>query len=515
MKGMMLLLLFGALLSSPMVNAQTNSTLQNKLSYPVTKKMSNPLFVDLGSSMYGIDSIGHFYSADPSAHVWTMDGKERLYVYASHDMEPARGCDRMDCYHVFSTDDMVNWTDHGEILNAADVRREGGWGIEGFMWAPDCAYNPANKTYYFYFPHPEYAADGKTHIWRVGVATSLYPDRDFKLQGYIKGTPSLIDPCIFVDDDGQPYIYVGGSSHRCFGGKLQRNDWTQLDGEMVEMTGLGDFHEATWIHKYKGKYYLSHSDNNNYHDGNRMKYAISDTPLGPWKDMGIYMYPTGVETNHGSIVEFKGKWYAFYHTGNYSGRGNLRSVCVDEIEYNEDGTLKIVQNYGTPYKGIPLSITPSAHGHILEAEHYNKGGYHYAYFKHSNTQTEGKHTYRPTDQLMNMTTQNGITYLDGMQKGEWARYTIHVEQAGQYHLDCFVASVNGKEGCFHICANGTNLTGEVIVNGANTDWQTIRLENIELQRGEQYLDLRIDAGVIHIDKIVLRYIARQIAKNTD
>ena len=96
--------------------------------------------------------------------------------------------------------------------------------------------------------------------------------------------------------------------------------------------------------------------------------------------MGIYMYPTGVETNHGSIVEFKGKWYAFYHTGNYSGRGNLRSVCVDEIEYNEDGTLKIVQNFGIPYKGIPLSIIPSAFVHILEAEHYIEGGYHYAYF---------------------------------------------------------------------------------------------------------------------------------------
>ena len=116
---------------------------------------------------------------------------------------------------------------------------------------------------------------------------------------------------------------------------------------------------------------------------------------------------------------------------------------------------------------------------------------------------------------MNISTQNGITYLDGMQKGEWARYTIHVEQAGQYYLDCFVASVNGKEASFHICANGNNLTGEVKVDGANADWQTIRLEKIELQKGEQYLDLRIDAGTINVDKIALRYIARQIANNTD
>ncbi len=91
--------------------------------------------------------ITHMYTADPSAHVW-KDG--RLYVYASHDIDPPRGCDLMDQYHVFSTNDMVHWKDHGEILRASQVpwgRKEG-----GFMWAPDCAYK--NGTYYFYFPHP-------------------------------------------------------------------------------------------------------------------------------------------------------------------------------------------------------------------------------------------------------------------------------------------------------------------------------------------------------------------------
>ena len=80
--------------------------------------------------------ITHMYTADPSAHVWE-DG--RLYVYASHDIDPPRGCDLMDRYHVFSTNDMVNWTDHGEILNSSQVS----WGRKdgGFMWAPDCAYS--------------------------------------------------------------------------------------------------------------------------------------------------------------------------------------------------------------------------------------------------------------------------------------------------------------------------------------------------------------------------------------
>nr|WP_218834979.1 family 43 glycosylhydrolase [Paenibacillus sp. E222] len=92
-------------------------------------------------------AITSIYTADPSAHVWN-DGK--IYIYASHDMDPARGCDLMDRYHVFSSEDMVHWLDEGEILRSDDVS----WGRPegGFMWAPDCAYK--NGTYYFYYPHP-------------------------------------------------------------------------------------------------------------------------------------------------------------------------------------------------------------------------------------------------------------------------------------------------------------------------------------------------------------------------
>ena len=99
----------------------------------------------------------------------------------------------------------------------------------------------------------------------------------------------------------------------------------ELDGLMQPMEGLEDFHEATWVHKYNGKYYLSYSDNHdeNWNDGvkgdNRMRYAVSDSPLGPWESKGIYMEPTDSYTNHGSIVEFKGQWYSFYHNSALSG----------------------------------------------------------------------------------------------------------------------------------------------------------------------------------------------------
>lgn len=313
--------------------------LSNSFTYPVTKSMSNPLFTGFDSPMYNSWLKGPLYTADASAHVWNIDGKEVLYVYASHDMEPALGCDRMDRYHVFSTEDMVNWTDHGEIMNAATVRKHAGWGCDGFMWAPDCVYNPANQTYYFYFPHPSNAANWNS-TWRVGVATSKYPNKEFRVVSYVEGMPAEIDPCVFIDDDGQPYIYNGGGG-KCYGGKLRKDDWTKLDGAVKSMTGLNDFHEAAWVHKRNGVYYLSYADNNP--GANRLNYATSDSPLGPWKYQGIYLGPTTCDTSHGSIVEYKGEWYAFYHTSDVSGQGNLRSVCVDKLYYNPDGTIQVVK----------------------------------------------------------------------------------------------------------------------------------------------------------------------------
>lgn len=281
--------------------------------------------------------IRNIYTADPSARVWA-DG--RLYVYASHDIAPPQGCDLMDRYHVFSTNDMKNWTDHGEILNSSQVswgRKEG-----GFMWAPDCAYK--NGTYYFYFPHPSGTEWNAT--WKIGVATSKSPASGFEVKGYIDGLKPMIDPCVFVDDDGQAYFYYGGGG-TCEAGKLKDN-MMEIDGEMKKMEGLTDFHEASWVHKKDGIYYLSYSDNHddNMKDGvsgdNRMRYATSKSPLGPWKSEGIYMDPTDSYTNHGSIVKYKGQWYSFYHNSSLSNHDWLRSICVDKLYYNADGTIKKV-----------------------------------------------------------------------------------------------------------------------------------------------------------------------------
>ena len=278
--------------------------------------------------------IAHMYTADPSARVGP-DG--RLYLYPSHDIEPNRGCDLMDQYHVFSTSDMVNWTDHGEILRASQVpwgRPEG-----GFMWAPDCIYK--NGTYYYYFPHPSGTDWGST--WKTGIATSTSPAGGFTVQGYIPGLDPLIDPNVFIDDDGQAYFYHGGGGI-CKGGKLKDN-MMEIDGSMQNMQGLVDFHEATWVFKRNGIYYLTYADNHSDATGdNRMCYATSTNPLGPWTYRGVFMDPTDSYCAHGSVVEYKGQWYVFYFNSSISHNDWLRSTCVDKLYFNEDGTIqKVVQ----------------------------------------------------------------------------------------------------------------------------------------------------------------------------
>ncbi len=146
----------------------------------------NP-FIRLDSTSYLLDPVftkgQKLYTADPSARVWNIGGTPTLFVYPSHDTEPAFGCDMMDRYHVFSTTNMVDWTDHGEIFNADSVRKA--WSLDypvtndgrkaSFLWAPDCI--EKNGTYYYYFPHPLGYPDREGwDNWRTGIATSTSPD---------------------------------------------------------------------------------------------------------------------------------------------------------------------------------------------------------------------------------------------------------------------------------------------------------------------------------------------------
>ncbi|MBM4152229.1 MAG: hypothetical protein FJ220_01725, partial [Kiritimatiellaceae bacterium] len=292
------------------------------------------------SCFAGNPFITSIYTADPSARVW---GDGRLYIYASHDDYPPTEYNKMDGYHVFSTDDLVNWTDEGEILNSKQVS----WGLPGggFMWAPDCAFK--NGTYYLYFPHP--SGEDWNETWKIGIATSQKPASDFTSQGYIKsvGGPGIIDPNVFVDENGAAYLYVGGAG-TCYGGKL-KNNMVELDGQMLTMIGLTDFYSATWVFKRDGTYFLTYADA--HPEGSRMHYATSQNPLGPWTYRGIYLSSTGPQNNQGSVVEYKGRWYAFYHNQFLSGQENLRSICIDRLFFDtKKGTITEVAQSST---GVP------------------------------------------------------------------------------------------------------------------------------------------------------------------
>lgn len=279
------------------------------------KRRSNPI-------------VSHMFTADASAHVWD-DG--RLYVYPSTDVAPAKGYSTMDGYHVFSTDDMITWKDHGEILHSRDVD----WGIEkgGLMWAPDCVYK--NGTYYYYFPHKN-----KENVWEIGVATSTKPASDFKVQGFVKGVSTFCDPCVYMDDDGQIYLYAVVDA-KCYAAKLN-DDMMTIEGEMTHQKGVDEHREGPFVFKRNDKYYMMYP--NHQKPFNEMSYSMSDNPLGPWKPMGLIMEQNDVITMHGSMVEYKEQWYIFYHNGELSGSiGPQRSICFDPVYFNKDGSIQLVK----------------------------------------------------------------------------------------------------------------------------------------------------------------------------
>lgn len=303
------------------------------------------------------------YMADPSVKVFN----NRLYIYPSHDIEDANvENDNGDCYimrdyHVLSTDNVMEdkIIDHGCVLALEQVpwaRRQ--------MWDCDCA--EKNGRYYLYFP-----AKDLNDIFRIGVAVADKPEGPFKaLPDPIRGSYSM-DICVLADG-AERYIYFGG----IWGGQLQRyrdnlaldepalpandepalsprvarlsDDMLQFDEaplgvEILDENGKpllhGDprrFFEATWVHKYNGKYYLSYSTG----DHHTICYATGDSPYGPFTFRGEILKPVIGWTTHHCIAEFGGKWWLFYHDSALSGgKSWLRSLKAIELHYDADGNI--------------------------------------------------------------------------------------------------------------------------------------------------------------------------------
>ena len=344
--------------------------------------------------------VTSIYSADPSAHVWPTH-PDRIFLYPSQDIAPPNGCDLMDRYHVFSSDNMFNWVNHGEIVRRMDLHEKypSIWGnsmYEGayFMWAPDAAYStsaPGKGPYFFYFP---VALGGTGNVgpgeswgenWHLGVAWSDRPEGGFlnneivkltyKDDTPIKGGGRYIDPSIFYDEDTDTHYLVVGGSQEMRIARLNKN-MVSLDEDFHVFTSaqIPRFHEGPWMFARTNDagvklYYLMHA----FHSptpgtGGHLAYAIStEGPYGPWTYKDSILGAVTGDTNHGSIVEFKGQWYLFYHTnvrsggnlatGGTGGVNELRSTSVDQLFFNRDGTIRQVlpTSYGVPAIGPPSS----------------------------------------------------------------------------------------------------------------------------------------------------------------
>jgi hypothetical protein len=352
-------------------------------------------------------------------------------------------------------------------------------------------YRAKDHTYYYYFPKCM-ACKGKNGapetVWKIFVATSKDPAKGFKVQGYLKDAVSYIDPNVFLDDDGTLYFYQGGSSH-VFGGKFKKDDWTQLDGTPVEMQGVPDFHEGAWVFKRNGIYYLTYPDNHDWQlGGNQMRYCTSNSPLGPWKEGGIYMHPNGYDTAHGSVVKFKGKWYQFYHTGNYGGRGNLRSVSFDPIRFDKKGCILMIENWGKA-RGKTLQLGNKTV--TIEAEKYNTGGLQYGYFV------------RPKDHHVLNTKQEGtVGYISKLDKQEWVRYSVNA-QPGNYTITVRCRVADGKTSSKLVTSvDGiwANKGQDVQGNG----WKEVTFRNVPITHGAHYLEIRCLGAPIEVDKMSVK-----------
>jgi len=300
------------------------------------------LMIVLGLAFSQNPIIRNQFSADPTARVF--NGK--VYVFPSHDIPTPKDQKQlrkdwfcMADYHVFSSENLIDWNDHGIIVSQNKVK----WvdSTSYSMWAPDCI--ERNGKYYFYFPANKNVADANGRKgFGIGVAIADKPGGPYiPLPEPIKGVNG-IDPNVFIDKDGQAYLYWAMGN--IVAAKLKDN-MTELASEPQIIANLPQkgLKEGPFVFERNGIYYLTipHVENKI----ERLEYAIGDNPMGPFKMAGVVMdeSPMNCWTNHQSFVEYKGQWYLFYHQDAYSPKFDKnRSICADSLFFNADGTMQKV-----------------------------------------------------------------------------------------------------------------------------------------------------------------------------
>lgn len=303
-----------------------------------------------GPALADYPIVSNRYLADPSVLVT----KDRVYVYCSNDDEsPVNGGYNIPNVVCISSSDMKNWTDHGVVFDAA---RDTKWAKK--TWAP--AAIERDGKYYLYF------GNGGGNIGVVVADSPTGPFKDVKggplLDGNTPGVQPfqggwLFDPGVFLDDDGQAYIYFGGNGDDKVRVAKLKPDMINLDGDVMKMNAQA-FFEAAWVWKYKGNYYFSYSSQPRA--GMRIDYMMSKKPTSDFKYVGAVadQPPINNNNNHACEFEFKGKWYHVYHNRIVATEAKIptgfrRNIALETFDYNPDGTIKKVEytTDGVPQNG--------------------------------------------------------------------------------------------------------------------------------------------------------------------
>lgn len=352
------------------------------------------------------------FTADPTARVFG----DRVYLFPSHDIPAPADFGRkdwfcMEDYHVFSSDNLTDWKDHGVIVTQTKVP----WlnGRKGYdMWAPDCV--TRNGKYYFYFPVSN----------RIGVAIADKPEGPYEVQAQPVAGAGGIDPVVFFDTEGNAYLVTSGGFRFV---KLKEN-MVEPDGQSVNINprspNPGGLIEGPFVFQRKGKYYLTypHAVRAKGFEAENLEYCMSDNPMGPYTYTGIIMDQSDSKcwTNHHSFIEWKGEWYLFYHDKDYSPNFDKnRSAKIDRVTFNEDGTInKVIPTH----RGVGVSKATTQ----IQIDRFSEvvGGKTFPPFNKADMETKPESA---TSDLIDITFLNPDKTFDGWKtsfkdKGSWIRY---------------------------------------------------------------------------------------------
>lgn len=322
----------------------------NPFTYTVTGKDNNVQQWTVAAKFMNNPVLPGLY-ADPNVVVFG----NKFYIYPTTDgFESWSGTQ----FKVFSSDDLVNWTDHGVIF---DVPKNTTWAA-GKAWAP--AIIEKNGSYYFYF-----CADSK-----IGVAVSNSPTGPFVdalgkalITTGQYGSGQMIDPAVFTDDDGQSYLYFGQG--KAYVGKLNADMISLSDVKDITPSG---YNEGSFVFKREGSYYFMWSENDARDENYRVAYAIGDSPTGPFTKQSVVLQKElslGIKgTGHHSVVNIPNTndYYIVYHRFAIpGGDGTHREVAIDKLAFDSDGTIQPVL---PSLEGIqPVSIADAGdEGAVLE-----------------------------------------------------------------------------------------------------------------------------------------------------